>query len=56
MGEPVLTCKLSSSSVKEFVAVSMIVPAYSANIKGVQRVVKEVTAASAAVLGFERCD
>ena len=55
VGEPVLTCKLSSPA-KELVAVPMIVSACPANSQGVQRVVKEVTAASAAVFGFERRD
>ena len=55
MGEPVLTCKLSSP-VKAFVAVTMIVSAYPANIQEAQRVVKEVTAASAVMFGFERRD
>ena len=56
MGEPVQTCKLSSSQVKEFAAVPMMVLAYPANIHRVQRVVTEVTAASVAVLEFERRD
>ena len=50
MGEPVQTCKLSSSQVNEFAAVPMMILAYPANIQRVQRVVKQVTAASVAVL------
>ena len=46
VGEPVVTSKLSSSPAKEFDAVPTIVPAYPANIQGVQRVVKEVMRAS----------
>ena len=54
--KPVLSCNLSSDKVEEFIATPMIVPVYPAHTQGVERVVKEVTAASAAVYGFERRD
>ena len=41
--EPVQTCELSSSQVKEFIAAPMIIPACPAHSQGVESVVKKVT-------------
>ena len=41
--EPVLTCELSSSQVKEFIAAPMITPAYPAHTQAAESVVKKVT-------------
>ena len=54
--EPVLTCDLSSRQIRHFIATPMTVPYYPAHTQGVERVVKEVTTASASVFGFDRRD
>lgn len=54
--EPVLACSLSSDQLRDIIASPMVVAFYPCHSQGVERVVKEVTAASAAVFGFERRD
>ena len=41
--EPVLTCELSSSQVRELTAAPMIIHAYPAHIQGEESVVKKLT-------------
>ena len=54
--EPVLTCKLTKEEIKAFRNEPMLVPYYCLHTQGIERAVKEVTAASEAVYGFERRD
>ena len=51
-----LTCSLRNNQLRNIITIPMTVPFYPANTQGVERVVKEVTAASASVFGFERHD
>ena len=54
--KPVLTCKLSREELLKFREVKMEVPYYPVHTQAIERAVKEVTEASAAVNGFERRD
>ena len=54
--EPALTCSLRSDQLRDIITAPMSVPFYPAHTQGVERVVKEVTAAATSVFGFERRD
>ena len=54
--EPVMSCSLNSEQLKDIIDTPMVVPYFPAHTQGVERVVHEVTVASASVYGFERRD
>ena len=54
--ESLLTCNLNKEELKEFNNKPMEVPYYCGHTQGIERAIKEVTAASAAVFGEERRD
>ena len=54
--EPVLTCSLSKEEIKMYLDSPMEVPYFSLHTQGIERAIKEVTAASSTVFGFERRD
>ena len=54
--EPLLSCHLSKDDLKAFIIKPMEVSKYSGHTQPIERAVKEVTAASAAVYGEERRD
>ena len=54
--EPLLTCDLSKTQLKEFLDKPMTVPYYCSNTQAAERAIKEVTAASAQVCGEDRRD
>ena len=54
--ETVLTCNLTREEIIAFRDAPMKVPYYCLHTQGIERAVKEVTAASEAVYGFERRD
>ena len=54
--EPILSCHLSKDDLKVFIIKPMEVSKYSGHTQPIERAVKEVTAASAAVYGEERRD
>ena len=54
--EPVLTCKLTKEELKQFKKEPMQVPYYCLHTQGIERAVKETTAASETVFGFDKRD
>ena len=54
--EPVLTCNLSREDIHAFIDNKMVVPKFPVHGQSIERIVKEVTIASAAVCGFEKRD
>ncbi|XP_065666467.1 uncharacterized protein LOC136087503 isoform X3 [Hydra vulgaris] len=54
--EPILTCQMNISELEMIVDCPMVVPYFPVHTQGVERAVKEVTAASETVFGFERRD
>ncbi|XP_065674109.1 uncharacterized protein LOC136091053 [Hydra vulgaris] len=54
--EPILTSQMNISELEMIVDCPMVVPYFPAHTQGVKRAVKEVTAASETVFGFERRD